>query len=821
MRLGGFHLHNVGPFEDLEVDLTALGPEKRLVAFTGPNGCGKSSALEAGFAGAIFRACPTRGPLLELATARDAFVESRVVNGKALKLRHLLDPVSKKSEAVVMLDDGSDHPLTASAKVRDFDRWAAKHLPTPEVFYASIFASQGSGGLLAATAGAQKATILRLLGVEQLEGLAARARDNGRDMKARLDIRLARIDEQRAQGGDVAAITREIAALEEAAAGADQALETARRELQEARDLKPKIEADRALAKATRERRSELETRLVAKRAEIEQLKARISNNRLVLADAASIRAAHETSLELDREIAQLDADRKLLEDRKGANAAQIDTNRERSDAAAGRAQSSSERHLRAGERLEQRPRIEAAVEAIPGLERGLRDAETEQVEIAAELQRLLGQHIAGADERILGLRFALADIRHGADVSDGPDEWHARLESVERRAGDAIEIDDAAQKDAAETPALINGAEQLLSAKRDRIAVLSRRLSDLRVAAAEAHHLENWERECAESAEENRQACAEQRAVSILQSECIELVKKYEREERAILERRGAAERERSKLSALASKHPHLANAEGRLAEIEPQLVTAGEEITRLETTLAETPEPPEPAKLPELGALEGRVGHAEKAVHGAREAVSLAKARLERATEAATKIAELDQERRRLEDELSDWTRLGSDLGRDGLQAMLVDAAGPEISAIANDLLWNCFGPRWTISIETTRVSSDGKRVLEGCEVRVLDTQNGRDAEASTFSGGERVILSEALSLSLSMLACRRNGVRGCTLVRDESGAALDAGNARAYVAMLRRAAELVDADKVLLVSHSSEVVDLCDHVIDLGKR
>jgi DNA repair exonuclease SbcCD ATPase subunit len=115
--------------------------------------------------------------------------------------------------------------------------------------------------------------------------------------------------------------------------------------------------------------------------------------------------------------------------------------------------------------------------------------------------------------------------------------------------------------------------------------------------------------------------------------------------------------------------------------------------------------------------------------------------------------------------------------------------------------------------VAIETQRLAADGKRMLEGCEVRVLDSERGRDAAAESLSGGERVIVGEAVSLALTTLACRRQGVERPTLVRDESGAALDAGNARVYVAMLRRAAELVRADKVLLVSHSAEVQELCD--------
>jgi DNA repair exonuclease SbcCD ATPase subunit len=113
----------------------------------------------------------------------------------------------------------------------------------------------------------------------------------------------------------------------------------------------------------------------------------------------------------------------------------------------------------------------------------------------------------------------------------------------------------------------------------------------------------------------------------------------------------------------------------------------------------------------------------------------------------------------------------------------------------------------------MEATRTSADGKRQIEGYEVRVIDTLRGREGAAETLSGGERVLVGEAISLALSMLACRRAGLQGPTLVRDESGAALDPENARAYVAMLRRAADIVGASKVLFVSHNPEVQSLAD--------
>lgn len=49
--------------------------------------------------------------------------------------------------------------------------------------------------------------------------------------------------------------------------------------------------------------------------------------------------------------------------------------------------------------------------------------------------------------------------------------------------------------------------------------------------------------------------------------------------------------------------------------------------------------------------------------------------------------------------------------------------------------------------------------------------------------------------------------------------SPSALSPENARVYVSMLRRAAELIDADRVLLVSHTPEVWDLCDARVEIG--
>jgi exonuclease SbcC len=278
----------------------------------------------------------------------------------------------------------------------------------------------------------------------------------------------------------------------------------------------------------------------------------------------------------------------------------------------------------------------------------------------------------------------------------------------------------------------------------------------------------------------------------------------------RAKLEQRLAAVKgEIEQLAKPASRVVVLETAAARIAELAPQIAALEAEDAELSAI------PEEDTEVDHVGAAEAALAVARAALGRAEQSVLVARRDRERrdALQAELAAAELD---------LSDWVRLGNDLGRDGLQASLIDCAGPELTEMVNDLLHTCVGPRWTIAIEASKTSADGKRELSGMEVRVLDTQSGREAGAETFSGGEQVLLQEAISLALTMLACRRAGATQPTLIRDETGAALSPENARAWVAMMRRAADLIGADKVLYVSHSPECQELADAriVVEDGK-
>lgn len=910
MRFESIKLRGLGPFrEEVEVDLAGIAGG--IVAVTGSNGAGKSTLLEL-LAGAIYRETPTRGSLASLATARDAFVEARVVNGAVHTIRQTIDAVSGKGEALVLDETGA--PVLQDTKVKVFDGWAAEHLPSPEVTFNSIFAAQGSGGFIDLKAGDRKAVLLRVLGVEHLEQKAEAARAKARDAKREAELasaRLAEIDAidvaqaERAHAEATRALDEaeerhaKALAAAEAAKARDEAVQAAQEaraaadalrarvdqtvaelgkagEVREAAEELRRREAALADAKAqlglAAERRAAAETAAFAAvsahasaEREVADLEARVANNQRLLADAAEIRAAEARVVELDRQEAKAVADlERAAKDREQAARAALD-GRRRVEVAQAQVRGLKIRIADARRALEAADDVAEAQAALPDARARLEAAQREHEAAREALSKLDGEAVADAGARIGALRGALEIVASRSWESD---------EAPEDVAARALRADDDALAKAHSYPERRLAAEASVARAVADAAASRRSLATLEGRAAQADAI----------AAARVRLAQDEAALEGARGELVEARRACDdadHAEQAAITAGAAAEaaqraaaKEREALLARARLAPRLSDAEGRLAELRPRLDAARTELARAEQAVADS-EAVEvgamqlhdaaaarvrlleaevgrlatvAARLPAILAAEARlaelepqlvdadrkflealraaallesddeldvpsVGETFATLGEARQAEARARFALEQAQASSGRVSTLTAERDRAFADLADWELLAQSLGRDGLQAALIDCAGPELTELVNDLLRTCVGPRWTVTIETTRSSSDGKKQIEGCEVRVLDTERGRDAEVSTFSGGERVLIGEAVALALSMLACRRSGVERPTLVRDETGAALDPVNARAYVAMLRRAAEVISADRVLFVSHQPECSELAD--------
>lgn len=171
-------------------------------------------------------------------------------------------------------------------------------------------------------------------------------------------------------------------------------------------------------------------------------------------------------------------------------------------------------------------------------------------------------------------------------------------------------------------------------------------------------------------------------------------------------------------------------------------------------------------------------------------------------------------------LEDAILTWGVIVDACSRTGIPTLEMDAAGPTVSAYCNDLLLACFGGRFTVDLITQDLKADGKGTKEVFEIRVYDANRGGAAvDIMDLSGGERVIVDEALKCAIAQLVNDRADTPMLTLWRDETTGALDPVNATRYVEMLRRLAARSGVQHVLFITHMPEAARLADAQIHVG--
>lgn len=296
-------------------------------------------------------------------------------------------------------------------------------------------------------------------------------------------------------------------------------------------------------------------------------------------------------------------------------------------------------------------------------------------------------------------------------------------------------------------------------------------------------------------------------------------------RQEANILEANEKRRRTLKGLETLTKLRPHLDQAEERAAElqdtigkIEADILAKEAQVAELDREIAEakTAQELKDKAIRDRNFAAFELEQAQKKRDQIQADLGGIRARLDELKEIASKRDLLAGSLDQLLQEKADWEQLAKAFGKDGIPALEIDAAGPEVSGLTNELLMSCFGPRFTVAFETTRPKADGSGTVETFDVRIIDNERGREGAIATLSGGEKVILNEAISLALAIFNSRKSGRHFETLFRDETAGALDPENAQRYVQMLRRALSLGGFHQVLFIAHQPEVWEAADAVI-----
>ncbi|MBP2635523.1 MAG: family ATPase [Firmicutes bacterium] len=112
--------------------------------------------------------------------------------------------------------------------------------------------------------------------------------------------------------------------------------------------------------------------------------------------------------------------------------------------------------------------------------------------------------------------------------------------------------------------------------------------------------------------------------------------------------------------------------------------------------------------------------------------------------------------------------WQTLTKAFGRDGIQALILENAVPELERIANDILGQMSGGKNYLRFETQKELKSRSGMAETLDIIVGDWAGERIYE--TYSGGEQLRIDFAIRFALAEMLARRAGARVDWLTIDE---------------------------------------------------
>jgi len=807
MRLVRSFVHGLTVYDrPTEIRFDELPPG--LIALVGRNGSGKTTAIEAGAPGVLYGNLPSRKKgksLYDYVTGSTGVIASTFQDGEhEIECRAVLDPTKRKAEYYMTVDG---EPV-CDGKRGNYAAEVERRFGSLSLLLASVFLAQSKrGAILALDRAERKQLMYELLQLGRF-GLLAKAAYWHADAVAKV----------------IAGAESAIAEIHAEVQFDPAALEAAERTLAEAQaqvvTRKQALAALRESIDAQRERRAELrvlESRLGEAAAAV--LSARGTVDRLKREQvAAETQATRETAMLHLEAVAKLEqaardaqasglgrldqreiADRALVareSEIRGAQDQVVKLEREQAEIST-RNEAWVELQHRKGRLIESRRSAHASLE---GAKHALDSRRTElvtQAQAMLEAPCTTSPSWAGITPKapsvdLAGtcplLRYARAakELLDGDPAQDG--DYHTRwaaaqdaLVEVEKELSDVDRgIGEAAELHEADAVRFVEVTASLLAAKTTAALAVTVGPAKVRLEAV---------------ADERRQL--EQQYAEEIES-ALAKVRRAHTDHAAIVARRDEAV---ERLSA------ELGKAAEALYEAEHKHGTIETEISTAKAGLGEANDP---------RFLEAALATDEEAVLAAHGRVTTLRADAERAGQQAGRLEQAREKLGKLQLEHHDWTMLGEACGPNGAPALLLDAAGPEVAAIVNELLLACWSGRFSIEFATLRPLK-GKRAgehAESFEILVYDHGQLRDVE--DLSGGEKIVVGTAISFGIAIRHAQKSGIHWETVWADEAAGALDEASAVAYVQMLRRVLAIGGFTQMLLVAHQPVVYEAADERI-----
>jgi exonuclease SbcC len=216
------------------------------------------------------------------------------------------------------------------------------------------------------------------------------------------------------------------------------------------------------------------------------------------------------------------------------------------------------------------------------------------------------------------------------------------------------------------------------------------------------------------------------------------------------------------------------------------------------------------------ELSQQAAQVERLERSANDARQRVGAARQKLDACRAQAARRQQLGLELQEVLERQATFEELQAAFGKKGLQAMIIEAAIPEIEAEANQLLFRMTDGRMAVRMETQRETKTTQEVRETLDIILSDELGSRDY--SLFSGGEAFRANFAIRIALSKLLARRAGAALQTLIVDEGFGTQDTQGRERLVQAITSIQH--DFERILVITHIDELKDLFPARIEVEK-
>ena len=793
--------------DELTLDLERLTQDAQLIAIVGANGSGKSTIMDclvpyiglpsrAALAGAggfsYYDHVYLPESVKDLTWAHEGrCYRSQIVIRLCGRRRteaflHTLDDAGHWRP--VQLDDG----MESDGRVETYTRCVEAICGSAETFFTSVFAAQGKRQLSTYRNAEIKSLLADLLGQEEIQALGQKAAETVRLLKAGLATIRQELVGLDAEGVRLEATRRQLDGAGERVLAAERAKTAAHAALEAAQARHARVAVEHEQSRATEARRAQL---------------------------AAERQTTLDTTAQARRALQSRDlVERQRLERLDQRVAGRLRQERSRRQALTLSRQRCQAVLAEAGEVRRAEGRLPLA-QRVQALRSALTEACREQTHALTRCQgtvRLAEQRVAGIEQEAgraalkaeeLARRFGLTgevpcvgtDLQGRCKLLGDAREAQALIPSARAQLARLAVEKSAAQQEllaARQRCEALAGAPQNLARAERREAVARERVSRLAVMCSKAP------------------ACAQARMTLVeIEQELQALGPAVAADAAATSANESADER---------AERQQIAEARQAVEEqLQQQARQASAALARLDHALASLP--------PAFD--ERQVTQASRALGAAREAFGATEQSMLTAVREAQTVEEVSKqvvalaERRervrarsvRVEDELGNWNLFARCMSNDGLIALAIDDAGPALSALANDLLLACYGPRFTVSIHTLLETAKGEQ-KEGFDIVVHDGDTGESKSVSMMSGGERTFVESCLTRAIALYLAQNTGRHYTTLFTDEADGALDSQRKRMFMAMKREMLRLGGYEREFFVSQTPELTAMADAVIDL---